>query len=128
MRLPHIRPYPMKNTSNRIAAMAICLSLAGCGGLNVWPFGGGEKYQDRSKAPANATAYQCDSGKRFHVRTLEDGAAVWLILPDREVRLSKVSEARYSNGIAVLELSGGNATLADGSATGLKGCKAATPS
>jgi membrane-bound inhibitor of C-type lysozyme len=120
----------MKNTTNRVAAMALCLSLAGCGGINVnvWPFGGGEKYQDRSKAPANATAYQCDSGKGFYVRTLEDGAAVWLILPDREVRLGKVSEARYSNGIAVLELSGGNATLADGSAAGLKGCKAATAS
>ncbi len=106
-------------------AAALGLSLAACGSFNVWPFGG-EKLQDRSKAPANATAYQCAGGKKFYVRNLEDGA-VWLILPDREVRLSKTGDGRFANGAAALELSGGAATLADGPTT-LKDCKAAASS
>ncbi len=108
-------------------AAALGLSLAACGSFNVnlWPFGG-EKHQDRSKAPANATAYQCAGGKNFYVRNLEDGA-VWLMLPDREVRLSKTGEARFANGAAVLDLSAGAATLADGPTT-LKDCKAAISS
>ena len=105
-------------------AAALALSLAACGSFSVWPFGGGEKFQDRSQAPANATAYQCAGGKKFYVRKLEDGA-VWLILPEREVRLNKTGEGRFANGAAALELSGGAATLADGPAT-LKDCKAAT--
>ncbi len=64
--------------------------------------------------------------KRFYVRKLEDDA-VWLILPDREVRLARNSDSRYSNGITVLELSGTEASLSDGPAA-LNGCKAATPS
>lgn len=113
-------------TRAAVAAMAL-LSLSACSSVsNLWPFGG-EKYQDRSKAPPNSTAYQCAGGKRFYVRNLEDGAAVWLILPDREVRLDKAGASRYSNGVAVLELSGGAANLSEGPAT-LKDCKAATAS
>ena len=54
-------------------------------------------------------------GKRFYVRDLENGAAAWLILPDRQVRLDKMTGAgtRYSNGIAVLEINGNEATLND---------------
>jgi membrane-bound inhibitor of C-type lysozyme len=105
-------------------AATLLLTLSACGSFNVnlWPFGGGDKYQDRSKVPANSTAYQCGSGKRFYVRNLEDGAAVWLILPDREVRLGKTSASRYSNGITVLELSGDAASLSEGPNT-LSGCK-----
>ncbi len=105
-------------------ATAVGLSLSGCGGINVWPFGG-EKLQERSRVPADATAYQCDAGKRFYVRNLDGGAAVWLILPDRELRLDKVAGARYGNGSTVLEVTGNAATLADGSATTFAGCKAA---
>lgn len=101
---------------------AAALLLSACSSVNLWPFGE-EKYQDRSKAPANSTAYQCTSGKRFYVRKLEDGAAVWLILPDREVRLNKTAESRYGNGSAVLDLSGSEASLSEGPAT-LSGCKA----
>jgi membrane-bound inhibitor of C-type lysozyme len=106
------------------------LLLTGCGEMNVKkyiPFAG-DTPQERSRTPANATEYQCAAGKRFYVRTLEGGAAVWLILPEREVRLEKLgAEAgvRYSNGIAVLDINGKEASLKDGTAISLVGCKAA---
>lgn len=106
-----------------------CLGLlAGCGDINVKkyiPFTG-DATPERSRAPVNATEYQCNAGKRFYVRTLEGGAAVWLILPEREVRLNKLgagADLRYSNGIAVLEISGNTATLTDGAAAAFTGCK-----
>jgi membrane-bound inhibitor of C-type lysozyme len=109
------------------ASAGLPLLLSGCGSVNVnlWPFGG-EGAQDRPIKPANSTEYQCNNGKRFYVRNLENGAAVWLIYPDRQVRLDKVgSGARYSNGIAMLEIIGNEATLTDGPAISYAGCKAA---
>ena len=102
------------------AALAFITLLAGCGDMKprIWPFGGAEP-QERSRTPVNATEYQCAAGKRFYVRTLEGGAAVWLILPEREVRLNKLgagADMHYSNGIAVLEISGNQAKLTDGTA------------
>src|SRR5215212_3390673 len=111
------------------AAVSVSLLLSGCGSLSkldVWPFGG-DKKESRSGPPANATEFQCDGGKRFYVRYLENGAAAWLILPDREVRFDKVaadSGMRYSNGNAVLEVHGSEATLAVGAAVSFTGCKA----
>lgn len=105
----------------------IPLLLAGCGEMNVkkyLPFGS-DAPQERSRTPPNSTEYQCAAGKRFYVRTLDGGGAVWLILPEREVRLNKIgSSMRYSNGIAVLELNGNEATLTDGAASSFTGCKA----
>ncbi len=100
--------------------------LAGCSTIsNLLPFSS-DGPQARSTAPANATEYQCNGGKRFYLRTLDNSAAVWLIYPDREVRLDKISGeggTRYSNGPATLELTGSEATLADGAAA-YAGCKA----
>ncbi|MCX7148879.1 MAG: hypothetical protein NTY05_05635 [Rhodocyclales bacterium] len=121
----------MNSKSKRLtwAGLAcIPLLLAGCGDLNVkkyLPFGD-DAAQDRPRTPANATEYQCAAGKRFFVRTLDGGAAVWLILPEREVRLEKLgadAALRYGNGIAVLEINGNEATLKDGAAISLAGCK-----
>ena len=97
------------------------LLLGGCGGMNVWPFGG-EKSAERPRTPANATEYQCAGGKVFHLRML-DGAA-WVILPERQFRLDPVagSAGRYSNGRATLAL-GAETTLADPPAIDFKGCK-----
>lgn len=109
----------------------IPLLLAGCGEMNVkkyLPFGG-DAVQERSRTPANATEYQCAAGKRFYVRTLEGGAAVWLILPERELRLDKreaESGLRYGNGIALLEINGSDATLKDGATVSFAGCKTAS--
>ena len=117
----------MRMTGTSLACFS--LLLTGCGEINVkkyLPFGG-DTVQERSRAPANATEYQCAAGKRFHVRMLEGGAAAWLILPEREVRLEKVGAeggTRYSNGIAVLEINGNEATLKDGATISFVGCKA----
>jgi len=100
----------------------VALLLAGCGGVSLWPFGSGGT--ELSRAPANATEYRCDGGRAFWVRNLEDGA-VWLIAPDREIRLAKAGAAgRYSTGRVVLELSGEQAALTDPPAS-FSGCKRA---
>ncbi len=119
----------MTSTLKHMAALAATsLLLSACGDINVKkyiPFTS-DTPQERSRTPANATEYQCTAGKRFYVRTLEGGAAVWLILPEREVRLNKLgagADQRYSNGIAVLELKGSEATLSDGAAAAFTGCK-----
>jgi membrane-bound inhibitor of C-type lysozyme len=107
-----------------LAVFSLVVLLSGCGGNKLWPFGGeGEARQ--SRVPANATEYQCDGGKRFFVRYLDSGATAWLIYPDREVGLAKSSSgASYSNGVAVLEISGNEAKLTDGMIA-YSGCKAA---
>jgi len=111
---------------NLLTAVILVLLLPGCGGTKLWPFGGeGEARQ--SKVPANATAYQCDGGKRFYVRYLDNGATAWLIYPDREVSLAKApGGTSYSNGVAVLEINGSEAKLTDGTIS-YSGCKVPTP-
>jgi len=110
-----------------IASIA-ATSLAACStpSINVWPFGG-DKTTERSRVPANASEYVCNAGKRFYVRQLDSGNAVWLILPEREVRLDKTGTAnRFSNGVAVLELNGNDASLTDGTVS-YAACKKPEP-
>lgn len=107
------------------------LLLAGCGGMSMdslWPFGGGP--EELSRTPANATAYQCDGGKRIYVRYMDNGAYAWVILPEREFRLDKASSAagtRYGNGKATLEVAGEVVTLSDGPSVSYTGCKVPVP-
>lgn len=115
--------------NKRYIHVGLAMLLAGCGSMStdkLWPFGdsssGGKSY-----VPPNATEYQCNGGKRFFVRMLDNGATAWLILPDREVGLAKASSGnRYSNGIAVLEINGGEASLTDGTVS-YSGCKVPAP-
>jgi membrane-bound inhibitor of C-type lysozyme len=114
--------------STCLALIGVSLLITGCGSINIWPFGE-SKSQSVSRGPENATEYRCDGGKLFHVRTLEAGKSVWVILPDRQVRLDRVAaEAgnRYSNGIAVLNIGDAEATLTDRPAISYSGCKAVT--
>jgi membrane-bound inhibitor of C-type lysozyme len=119
----------MKHRITRAAALAgasLVLSACSSVNLNLWPFGG-DKEQDPSRTPAGATAYQCDNSKRFFVRYLDNGAAAWVILPEREFRLNKTTSTagtRYSNDNATLEIKDGGATLADGATVTHAGCKA----
>lgn len=98
--------------------------LAGCGGnFNVWPLGESGA-TEASRKPANAVEYRCEGGKQFYVRDLDAGA-VWLIAPDREIRLEKLAGATgkvYGTGKVRLELAEQSATLLDPPAQFL-GCK-----
>ena len=122
--------------SNRsIAAFAVpmlfSLAAAGCGSVSLpsslWPFSDG-KSVERSRVPANSVTYQCAGGKRFYLRTLENGAAAWVILPEREFRLDRVAGdgTRYGNGRAVLTVTAEETSLTDGPTVSYTGCK--TPS
>lgn len=110
----------------RFAAFAaLAVVLAGCESMNVgrlWPFGEGGATEIARK-PANAAEYQCDGARRFYVRNLE-GGAVWLIAPDREIRLEKMpGEGQYGVGRVALELAGQTATLTDPPGAPFTGCK-----
>ena len=78
---------------------------------SLWPFGDGE-VKENSRKPANAVEYRCDGGKGFYLRNLDAGA-VWLIAPDREIRLDKQGEGRFGIGRVLLEMSSDGATLTD---------------
>jgi hypothetical protein len=101
------------------------LLLAACGGFSMDslnPFSSGE-VREKDRRPANATEYRCADGKTFYVRNLE-GGAVWLIAPDRDIRLERQSDGRYATGRVQLELGGAEATLLDPPAS-FSGCKRA---
>jgi hypothetical protein len=91
--------------------------LAGCGSISmptldsINPFSSGE-IKEKDRKPANSTEYRCADGKAFYVRTLDAGA-VWLIAPDREVRLAKLSDGRFGVGRVTLEIGATEATLTD---------------
>ena len=116
----------MTHRITRAAALACtALMLSACSSVSLWPFGSDQE-RDTTRAPAGATAYQCDSSKHFFVRYLDNGAAAWVILPERQFRLTKASAdsgSRYSNGSDTLEIKGGVATLSDGASVTYAGCK-----
>ncbi|MFM9913231.1 MAG: hypothetical protein ACKVN9_06845 [Methylophilaceae bacterium] len=103
----------------------LALFLSACTSVKVWPFEGSSTAQART--PENSTAYECSGGKRFYLRLLDNGVAAWVIYPDREVSLAKMTGTgtRYGNGVALLDMSGAEVTLADGTAVSYTGCKVA---
>ena len=106
---------------------SLCLGalLSGCGGASLWPFGSSGT-TELSRKPANATEYLCDGGKQFYVRNLETDA-VWLIAPDRQIRLERpagTKDAVYTTGKVRLEIAAQSATLLDPPAQYV-GCKRA---
>ena len=112
-------------TRRHCAAIFLAALVAGCGGIDLWPFGESGS-TEVSRKPANATEYQCEGGKVFYVRNLDAGA-VWLIAPDREIRLEKPAGSTdmvYGAGKVRLEITAQNATLLDPPAQFL-GCKRA---
>ncbi|MGQ0510067.1 MAG: hypothetical protein ACT4P9_05585 [Betaproteobacteria bacterium] len=109
--------------------VATSLALTACGGINVklWPFGE-DQATERSRVPANATAYQCDGDRKLYVRMLDNGAAAWVILPEREIRLERTGAAAATNYAyrgTLLEIKGTEAVLLEGSKPVLTGCKVA---
>ncbi|MBE0625355.1 MAG: MliC family protein [Burkholderiales bacterium] len=116
----------IKGTAALACAM---LLLAACSSisLDTLPFSG-TKERDTTRPPEGASVYLCEGGKRLFVRYLDNGAAAWVILPEREFRLDKTTAdagTRYSNGSSTLSVTDGAATLAEGAAATYAGCKAA---
>ena len=119
----------MIRTFSSAALLCAPLLLAGCSSisnLSLWPFGG-ENTGREPGPPPNSTEYRCNGGKSFFLRMLPGGDA-WVIYPDRQVRLPKTGEGKFSNGIANLQLGATEATLDDGPAIGYSGCTAGTKS
>jgi hypothetical protein len=115
----------------RTTILLLAMLLAGCGNIglpaSLWPFGGDAK--ERSREPENATAYRCDGARKLYVRMLENGAAAWVILPERELRLEKSGASagtNYSYRSTLLEIRGNEATLFEGPKPILTGCKTGT--
>ena len=112
-----------------LAVIGAALLASGCGGASLWPFDSGGA-RERSRALANATEFRCEGGKRLFLRTLSQGAATWVILPEREFRLDKTAAAEgaaYSNGTTTLVVREGEATLSEGATALYSGCKSAAP-
>jgi len=103
-------------------AAILALATAGCGSISVWPFGDDKERTAGNVEPANATRYHCDGNKTFYVRPLNESKSVWLIFPDRQVRLDSTGPGKYSNGISVLTTDGTNASLTDGPSISYLNC------
>ena len=114
----------------KLSVILGAMFLSACGSLdkvkdvNLWPFGNGSD-APRVYKPANSTEYVCEKGKKFYVRTLDNGANVWLMLSDREVLLPRVgTEKVYSNGISRLDITGAEVSLEASADNRYIGCKA----
>ena len=97
---------------------------SGCRGEIIWPFG--VDGQGEFKVSSNEYEYHCAENKQFHLRYLANGDAVWISLPEREVRLDKrisVFGDRYTNGKTTLILNGQEAVIEDEAMFLFKDCK-----
>jgi hypothetical protein len=101
--------------SRHFLLLPACL-LAGCGSFSMPsldslnPFT--SEVSEKSRKPDNSTEYRCADGKVFYVRNLE-GGAVWLMAPDRDIRLPRQADGRYGTGRVALDIAGAEATLTD---------------
>ena len=97
-------------------------TMAGCSSVEVWPFG--EESAERSTAPTNSIEYQCAEGKKLYLRNVDKGAAMWVILPEREFAMQKVEGGeRYSNGVSTLTITDGVARLEESPTSTYADCK-----
>ncbi|MEZ0232730.1 MAG: hypothetical protein ACAH12_07805 [Methylophilaceae bacterium] len=103
-------------------SVLIALAVSGCGSMKIWPLSSDTTEAD-PRTPANSTEYQCDKNKKFYVRTIDKGAAVWVILSNREFSLAKDASGRYTNSIATLTLDGDTAVFDDGYKSEYLNCK-----
>ncbi|MDI1298903.1 hypothetical protein [Methylotenera sp.] len=94
-----------------------------CSSFNLNPFS--TSVQVQSRTPQNAIAYQCEEGKQFYVRMLNNGNDAWLIYPDHEVNLAKSTDNsnRFTSGNITLLINGDTTTLNDGEKIAYTGCK-----
>lgn len=112
------------NLYSKLLVLGLAALLTACGTMKLSnPFGSNS--QSRVGVPENATAYECEGGKRFFVRMLNNGNDAWLIYPDHEVNLAKSSDSnRFTSGAITLLLNGAATTLTDGEKIAYTACKA----
>jgi hypothetical protein len=105
-----------------LAAVAL-LATGACSTIgNLWS--GGPRELPRARA--DAVTMSCDAGKTLLVRMEPGGKSAWIILPEREFRLDRVSDAadtRYSNGRTTLLVRDERMSLEESGAPGLANCR-----
>ena len=62
---------------------------------------------EKTVQPEDSIQYNCSKRKAFYLFYLNEGKSVWLVLPDREFKLTRIEETQniYSNNITTLEIS-----------------------
>jgi hypothetical protein len=116
---------PPFTRSRTMAALALAsiltATLAACGTVkDLWR----TEPEERLVIPQGATAYRCNAGKSFFIRSMDEGRAVWVMLIEREFRLEApaAGATRFTNGRTALNLNGDQASLEEGSVTTYAGC------
>jgi membrane-bound inhibitor of C-type lysozyme len=114
----------MTKKFTQLAILASMLAMQpSCSSYSLNPFSTGLKEQ--SRVPQNAIAYECDGGKQFYVRMLNNGNDAWLIYPDHEVNLTNSADNknRFTSGVITLLINGDETTLNDGEKIAYTACK-----
>jgi len=97
----------VRKVPNPRSILLLAFAVTGCS--SWWPFGGSS--EETNRVPAGAVEYVCAQGKRLYLRLPSDGNSAWVILPEREFRLARSAEERYTNATTTLSLPGDSATL-----------------
>ena len=111
-----------------VGASILSALLAGCGssGSSWIPWVKEERPTGANYTPPGATGYACEGGKRLLVRFESDGKTAWVIYPDRQLRLDRVTSAsgeEWSRAGTTLAVKDGASTLIEGNAVQLANCK-----
>jgi membrane-bound inhibitor of C-type lysozyme len=112
------------HAATKLFVVALLPVLAACSSVKLPnPFASDTPVM--SSRPTNATAYVCADNKRFYVRMLNNGNDAWLIYPDHEVNLTKISGSKnqYSSGVITLVIDGADTMLTDGDKAAYTACK-----
>lgn len=114
----------LRHVAMNIFVAALLPVLAACSSVKL-PNPFASKSPEMSSHPANATAYVCADNKRFYVRMLNNGNDAWLIYPDHEVNLTKISGSKnqFSSGVITLVINGADTMLTDGDKAAYSACK-----
>jgi membrane-bound inhibitor of C-type lysozyme len=114
--------FPLRNALALSIAAAMLAGCSGGGGWLPWSSGGaGGPY-----TPPGATGYACEGGKRLLVRFESDAKSAWVIYPDRQLRLDRVTSAsgeQFSRAGTTLTTVEGETTLTESGAMQFARCK-----
>lgn len=102
----------------RSLALFTLTVLAGCGSWSPW-----SGPVEQSRLPRDAQVYRCDGGRTLAVRQLDKGESMMVIYPEREFRLERIGEGRYSNGRTLLQMEGDEAWVEEEKGRVYDGCK-----